>query len=499
MTEKNEEIEELKKWFSYRIENFRTEYEKLDELEKTFIIPSLHYISPCQIEIFWVKEPIECQLFIIFHNHERPDKEIIVNGPFEGYELEESVIKIMEESRWNKSTPYNEQDNWYQRDYKDVGNQEKKYSDFFALHFSNFLNFIRFLPFARIGSCPISGQAMGDDWCGYLKGNLAKTNNSELQFLDSITPAKESAERKRSGKYDDMIKSGLNAVSVQRKRLIGAYYYPGVRIGNNLELSFKEKLYSPNILNFPKCDFVFSANNRKVYCDTFGLVMIPSNDENEAIKFLNTIFGMSLLLGYDSTSLRKNELVCTKIDHDTFKEGDQFGGFRWTTSTTKRYVPTRFGGQRNIAISIEKMQQIVNMVEKRYSDEIFQQSMLYLLESNTHFTNAEYSQSAFFSWLIIEQYISRIFDGMIKEKSVSKDRKNYLKNPSIWSTANKLEALNFANRIDDTDYQFLRDFNEKRNKFVHKGETFEENESKQLFDYSLDLVKKDFTGFDTIS
>jgi hypothetical protein len=499
MTEIDKEVEELKKWFLYRIENFRTEYEKLDDLEKKFIIPSLHYISPCQIEVFWVKEPIECQLFIILHNPDRPDKEIIVNGPFKGFELEENVIKIMQEPRWNENAPYFEQNNWSIKDHEDVGNQEKKYSDYFTQHFSNFLNFIRILPLARIANGPVSGQPMGDDWCGYLKGNLATVNNSELRFIDSIISAKQAAERKRSGKYDEMIHSGGEAVKDSNQRLIGAYYYPGVRIGDHLELSFKEKLYSPNILNFPKCDFIFSINGRKIYCDTFGLVLIPETDQNKAIKFLNTMFAISMLFGFDSTSLRRNDLVCTKINPATFKEDEQFGGFSWTVPTTKRYIPTRFGGIRSIAISVEKMQQILNMVEKSYSEEIFQQSLLYLLESHTHFTNAEYSQSAFFSWLIIEQYINGIYDVMIKDKLVSKKRKTYLKNPSIWPTANKLEALNFANRIDDADYQFLRDFNEKRNKFVHKGETFNETDAKQLFDYSLDIVKKDFSRFDTIS
>ncbi len=92
-------IQELEKWCRNLIDDFRKKYEKLDELEREQISGNIMYSNPCQIEIFWVSEPFEYQLFILLHDSSRADKEIIINGPFKGYELEDRVIKIMDEPR----------------------------------------------------------------------------------------------------------------------------------------------------------------------------------------------------------------------------------------------------------------------------------------------------------------------------------------------------------------------------------------------------------------
>ena len=99
----DKEVQKLEKWCLNLIDNFRKLYEKLQELEKNQVY--INYSAPSQIEIFWVSEPFEYQLFVLLHDRDRTDKEIIINGPFRGFQLEEEVIKIMDEPRWKKVIP----------------------------------------------------------------------------------------------------------------------------------------------------------------------------------------------------------------------------------------------------------------------------------------------------------------------------------------------------------------------------------------------------------
>ena len=72
----HKKVQELEKWGQNLIDSFRKEYEKLNELEQKQIFDYTKYSAPCQIEIFWVSEPLEYQLFVLLHDYDRPDKEI---------------------------------------------------------------------------------------------------------------------------------------------------------------------------------------------------------------------------------------------------------------------------------------------------------------------------------------------------------------------------------------------------------------------------------------
>src|SRR5665648_403622 len=139
MPKKDEKIQKLEKWCQDLIDNFRTAYEKLDEFEQKQICASVNYSAPCQIEIFWALEP-EYQLFVHSHNADRPDKEIKINGPFKAPELNKEVIKIIDEARWKKRIPH--QENYFHHD-SDIWNQISRYSDIFVRPFLYFLDILR--------------------------------------------------------------------------------------------------------------------------------------------------------------------------------------------------------------------------------------------------------------------------------------------------------------------------------------------------------------------
>ena len=488
MSEKERQVQELKKWCQELLDNFRKEFETLDEIEKSHIPNSRDYSYPCQIEFFLVSEPLEYQLFINMHDPSRKDGEIIINGPFLGDELISKVIEIMDEPRWKKDANniINETISGFD-DY--IGNQETKYSDILLTHISNLIITLRNDPTANFKKGDVGGQMFGDrGWGMGIKGNIVELIKTDSLVSESIKDAKLQAARIRDNKELKLIP---NSKREDRKYLdvFGAYYYPGVRIGDNLELTFKEKLI--NIIGkpiyLPEAEFKFNFNGKNGFFDTFGFVGIQSENEKEAIKILNTIFGVSIIFGFDSLSIREFELYSMKMDPKSLS----IGGFSWNEENSKRLNPYSSHGSRKIAIPLESMNEIVSVAEKVSNDKTTNELLLFLLESFTHFYNYEFSQSFLFSWLVAEKYISQLFEEVLSENEVSNTRKKKFKNHEKWSTESKIEILNFTGKINSNKYDFLIKYNTKRNKFAHEGESIHKQDSKDLLEFSKNILKND--------
>lgn len=490
MVEREKQVQDLEIWFHELLDNFRKQYEMLDESEKSQIPNNLDYSSPSQIEIFWVTEPIEYQLFITMHDHSRRDKEIIINGPFIGSEVISKVIEIMEEPRWKKDAPNKIDENTYLRFDDDIGNQENKYSDIFLGHISNFIFTLRNDSTINLKKGIISGQIFDyDGWGMIIKGNIVELLKPDSLVSESIKEANQRAAQIKE--KQDIKKQQMNSKSQEREEkeylsVFGAYYYPGVRIGDDLELTFKEKLINTigKPIYLPEAENRFSFNNKHGFFDTFGFIGIQCKNEKAAIRVLNTIFGVSLIFGFNSISVRELELFSMKMDAESLS----IGGFSWQ-SEAKRFNPYTSHGLRKNAIPLDSMNIIIKVAEKVSQSDVINESVIFLLESFTHFYNSEYSQSFLFSWLVIEKYISRLFEEMLSLKGVSAKRKKKFKTHDKWSTETKIEVLNFNGIINSDDYNFLIRFNTKRNEFAHKGKTIDQNESQKLFEFSQNIIK----------
>lgn len=485
ISEKERKIQELKECCRNLIDDFREEYEKLDELEKEQISDNIKYSAPCQIEIFWVSEPLEYQLFVLLHDFSRKDKEIIINGPFQNNELTDRLIEIMDEPRWKKKAPYIRPEGFLD---PDVGDQENKYSDAFVLHFSNFLTTITNDSLANFRKGSLGSQQMGDrDWCAIFKGNIAELKPKELKMSDFIEYAKQLAASVRAGTVSQLQTSKGTKPHL---KVIGTYYYPLVRIGDRLELSFKEKLYGPNVFETPKYEFEFTLKGKKGYYDKYGFVAIQSENEKEAIKVINTIFGVSLILGVESLSMRESELISSEIDPDYPVLGRSLGGYSWHSSCN-RFTSTKSKEPRRIGITLNKMNRIIKTAEEVSLDEELNDLLLFLLESHTHLNSYEFSQSFMFSWFIVEKFVSRLFAEVLCEISAKGNQKGMMKKYDKWSIANKIEFLNFVGKIDEPKYEFLIGYNTKRNNFIHDRRAINESDTKKLYDFCFNIVKNE--------
>lgn len=430
---------------------------------------------------------MEYQLFVLLHDHDRTDKEIIVSGPFRGFQLAEEVIKIMDEPRWKKVIPDIEDNFLWDYDKK----QMNKYSDSFILHFSNFLNMIRNDPLANFKKGLLNGSAiLNKGWIATFKGNVAELGYLEQQMIEMFQYAKQRGASIRNEQVIEIQQSHSSTNDKSLAGVIGAYYYPGVFIGDNVEISFKEKLYGPDILEYPKYEYEFMFNGRKGFYDKYGFLVIQVEDEKSAIKILNTIFGISLVLGIESLSVRASELISSKMNPDVPVVGNSLGGCTWNSSN-KRFKPMNFTGPRKTTIPLDNMKEIIKLAELIYNDEKMNDLVLFLLDSHTHLNNSEFSQSFLFSWFIIENFIPRLFAEVVSEKNMTSGQMIKVKKYDSWSIATKIEFLNFVGKIDTKKYEFLKNYNNKRNNFIHNGKTITEYDSEKLYDFSFNIVKNE--------
>ena len=485
MSTKNK-VQELETWCNNLIKEFRKEYAKLDDFEKSQIPTNLDYSFPCQIEVFWIDEPVEFQLFMILHDPDRRDGEVVINGTYKGHELIDKVVEVMNEPRWNKKAPYKVDDQFSSFDF-DVGDQENKYSDAFIPQMSAFMSYLRMYSTSNIKNGELVGQMMGDrDWCSIIKGNIIDFKYPSDIASKSIENAKQQASQIRS-KIDSEshVKNAKNE-EIEYPEIIGAYYYPTIRIGDQLELTFKEKLINSigAPVYFPAVDSEFILNGKFGFFDTFGFIGIQTKSKKEAIDLLNSIFGISLIFGYEPLSVRESELVFMKMNSET----KSLGGFTWQTSDSKRPTPYTAHSQRKIAIPLDSMRNIIDVTEIVSQDNNLNESLLFLLESYTHLHDYEYSSSFIFSWFIVETYISQLFEEMLSEKRVSNKRKEKYDNHGKWSSDTKIEVLNFCGKISNEEHSLVSKYNKIRNNFVHKGKRIDENESKDLFKLSKFII-----------
>jgi hypothetical protein len=229
------------------------------------------------------------------------------------------------------------------------------------------------------------------------------------------------------------------------------------------------------------------------FYDRYGLVLIESEREEEAIKVINTIFGISIIHGIESFSVRKSDILETEIPFDYMQSGKPLGSYRRKISKITGYAPNFFGGMKGTQITLEKMQEIIKVSEKVFRNEKLDESLLFLLESSTHLKNSEFSQAYIFCWLIIEQYISKKFNALLSEKKEIQTKIGRNKDSNKISNNRKLGLLHSHGKINDQEYSFLTEYNIKRNDFVHSGKTITESNAENLFKFAFKIIQNEIT------
>ncbi len=471
---------EIEGWFVDLIETFRREYEKLSDSEKSQLLNSFDYTFPCQIEVFWMNDPIEYQVIVVTHDEDRSDMEIIIHGPFKAHEFLEKIEKIMEESRWQKVA-------YTRHPHKEV----VKYSDLFISILSNLFRIIKNSIFSKVSKGYIGGVALGArEWCWYVSGNVIELDPYEL-VKNSIDEMKYRVKNKTS-QGEETIQ--LSRISENRLKGYGTYFYPMVWIGKIPEPTFKEKVTGEYNLSSSKV-FDTKFNTFKLIVNSDGFIGIVTEDRTEAIRILNLIFGVALVLGHTCFAVRESEIAEIEVDPQSLEICSismPYLSLKTLFIDHLRPKITYFGMKE---ISESDIREIIKIAEKINKNPYLSELLIFLLEGSTHYVNAEYSQSFIMNWVIIERYIDKLWREFLDEKQMSNRRKDKLTNPALWNIDSILEVLNLSGKLDDEGYELLRDLKNKRNNFVHRGRLIDKESAKELLNFSYVIVKNELFDF----
>lgn len=220
-----------------------------------FTVAFKNFNSPCQVELFWIVEPIEGQAIVVTHDRDRPDKEIIVNGPFRGDEFIGEVAAVSKEERWQQSVP--------PQNYRTPPGQHPDRSDVLASIIASFVGRLEqsiFNDFSAPDVLFLNSRRLWDNSSSHLLiGNVVKSDISAETDEKSATGSNKNDNE--SSKADDNIgseSSDQDDGKEEAEAAGGGFIYPAVWVDKAPERSFEEKVRGSH---FPENEIAFRGGS----------------------------------------------------------------------------------------------------------------------------------------------------------------------------------------------------------------------------------------------
>lgn len=494
----SEERENLKKWYSDYIDYFRKEYEKLFDDEKIGVNNTNNYLHPCQIEVFWIKNPT-LQLIIQSNLSDRDDMEILIHGPFTTNQFIEKVKPVLNEPRWKREIeePY----------FINLGsNHRTTYSESLARNLNRFIEYAKSTLFAPTRfSGDSGGTALNDKvWVKTYVGNIAETDyEKEInRLINSIkSEAKQKLEQKSQTleqvqqKKRDVIQQKREPpkqnINEEKWDGFGVHLFPPVVIGKKSIPSVSQLLHGKTGFAWRERAFDVKIEDHVLIVNKDGFIFVESSHKAEAIRFFNVIMALGILDGLSLFAVREQDLSLVNYD----KENLTITGQQWHSQTIRAQLhdfgrpQDFFLGYQIKEISEEQLLSIIKNTFKIKSNEKLVQDLRLFTEAYTHLENSEFAQSFIMSWSVIERNYSNLWRKKLDEKDLENERYSKLTNPAQWSIDYIFEALNLNGEIDDQEYDFLMELKRKRNRHYHSGAAASYEDAKRCLDFSTSLLR----------
>jgi len=475
----------LAQWYDSFITNFRVEAAKLTDDEKNKISNTDNYLEPCQIEVFWLERP-EFQTIISSRFADRPDREIIINGPFKSYEFIEEVDKVLREPRWNKllpqSAPYT------------VSSKRSTLANVMYGIMSNQIRQINSTVFSNVQR-PMSfgGTTLTmESWVALFAGNIAETD--PLASIDRILDAAK-VQAQSALSLPEPQSPSLSPKEIQAT--IG-YFYPPITVGTLPEpKNLREFVFgAPSFLLMNKA-LQGKVGSEQIVFTKDGLMAVTTNKKPLAIRIFNTISALTLLEGFWAQAIRESETGQGTLEAGTLElRSWGMSGSTPRSMLLEQSMFERFSFFRypRIPIPEDTLSRIVEKADKILKHPEKTDELILWLESNTHFQDAEYAPSFVISWIMVERNLSNVWETFLRERNVTSDRKHKLANSGLWPADHVLETLNLAGTLDEKKYRALMELKSMRNSFVHEGRKITKDDSLECLDLATEIMKHDLEG-----
>lgn len=424
-----------------------------------------NFNPPCQIEVFWISEPLEGQLVFATHDRERPDKEVIVNGPYDGNEFLEEVTAVGQEDRWQQPVP--------PQSFKSPPGKKPKRVDILASTVATFIDRLQESIFTDFSSF------------NFLRGSRLWGNSSYHILIGNVTDysvlgESKNAENSSATDEDDLAESDSAEESdtdTNEEReddevepAGGGYIYPAVWVDAAPERTFEEKVWgSPRRENEVVYRDEILGNVFLAFRD--GLLAVLDDDADRTLKLLNTFFGIGIIGRYFQwRSLQPREFISGRANQSGFKGSHA----ELSTPSGRNQLWLGESGpddyERGL-IQSEYIDYLLDITEVVFNVDDLRERITLHLQAHTHFLDDEYTASFLLNWNVIEQHVEDLLNRNLRDEfGVNRERRDTIQGRH-WFISHRLELAEITNTIDDNVYSELDRHRTKRNRVVHEMDT----------------------------
>jgi hypothetical protein len=464
------EVDLAKKWFTDLMTYFRREYNSLSDGEKKFVSNTSNYLAPCQMEIIWLRQP-EHQFVITSHFGDRPDMEVIVDGPYSGEEFIQKMEELLASPRWNRQL----------KDERMPG--ATNYAELLASRLNTFMNAVRGSVFGSATPGPRFGMMVATDiWAQAYAGNLAKTDyvalaNAGIADLRTRHTSSLAAPAQPPPQKEPEPEGFLT------------FFYPPIVFGKRPRPTVVDILRGATFAIPPQGkEFDARFHGKDVIVNKSGLIFVAERKAEEALRVLNTIMAVGTLLGLNLYAVRENELGQGNYD----REKKELGGSSYPLSTLRMMQADMFGRPTvpSTEVDSKKLQSVISEADSLYSNAKLVEELRLFIESYTHLSDSEYAQSFILSWTIIERYLYEVWGKKLMEMDIDEGRHSKLLNTVQWSTDYVLEVLSMTDDISEGEYEEFMELKGKRNRFTHKGKPVSKEDAERCIKTAREIVAR---------
>lgn len=472
-------------WLIDLVKCFRNEVEKLSPEQKARV-PNLDDLSfPCQVDVIWLQNSqfgLDFQFIIFEHFQDRPDLEISIHGPIPFYKAIDEFEQILADEKWHRELAKDER--YY------IEDKDKTLRTILEGRLISTIEELRsYILNVTFADSPLSPRIQQKQYLSQesftwvVPGDIRSM--SALGIVSKIIDESTKSVLRHEKQPEPEAKPAVEL------KAHGTYFYPSVWIGDIPKRTFKEKVRRRGLPDLPRKSFNLKYKGFQATVQEDGLIAILDTDKAAALQMLNEIMGTALLSGLPCLAVRESEIGEIRIAPETL----QIRGSTMPLVSDRTRQHIKFGSpdiaiipRQTRIISGGELENLFKRAETVTTGTEATKSVIFLLESFTHFQSSEYAQCFVMGWTVIEKYIVSLWDDFLKLKGVTGKRQDKLEHGLQWTTDHVLETLNLTGMLDESQYVALMRLKRKRNKVLHAGEIATEVDAKECLGMALNIV-----------
>lgn len=473
-------------WFRGLIKEFRDRYKELSEGERKHISNLDDLTEPCQILSVTFDCPPLTKTFIL-HLPNTSDGTVWGYGTIKPYEAFKLFEEIISDPVWDTPIDSDEHILEFLED-------EPIVRTLLNMNLRSILREIQKDVFnCNSSDIPVNKQYFlkkSAVWSCY--GDITKVDPASIA-IGIIRDAKNAYKNEQAQQTVEILTKAepqkIQEHSQLKYKWHGTFLFPPVYIGKAPKVPFSEGLFGEIYTNnFGTVVYEGKFNSQNFIATYDGFVGVEETENKVALEMLNVLVAAFFLRGTPSYVIREHELGGFYYDINSKKFGSSRMPIlpRFSIQYEQKSAEPFF--RRRKKLTLEELGETLKSAELYWNNHKLHFYILLFLESYTHFSESEYTQSFFMSWLIIEKYLTEKWEDFLKEKGISGGFEKLVKK---WNIDRIIKAINLQEILLNYDYETLMKMNQKRNDILHGSIRATKEDAEKVLSLAKDIIKKE--------